>query len=360
MKGLIASGGRGTRLRPITHTRNKHLIPIANKPILHYALENMAEAHVREIAVIVPKGEREVPLAIGDGARWGLHITYIEQEAPLGLAHCVRIAEDFIGSEPFIFYLGDNMVLGGLRGFVEKFQKERCNCLLTIATVKDPERFGVPELRDGRIVSIEEKPAHPKSRYAVAGIYIYDSSIFQAVRAIKPSKRGELEISDAHQYLLDKGCRVSYAEISGWWKDTGKPADLLEANALVLSAIKTRIDGEVDDKSVLTGHVIVEHGAKVINSRIRGPVAIGADSVIENSYIGPSTSVYTGCRIKQSEIEFSLILADCCIADIGVRIEESIIGDGSQVLGGRHGGQAGGKPRTHRLTIGDQCVLEIA
>ncbi len=360
MKGLIASGGRGTRLRPITHTRNKHLIPIANRPILHYALENMAEAGIREVAVIVPKGEEEVPVAIGDGKTWGLRITYLYQEAPLGLAHCVRLGEEFIGGEPFVFYLGDNMVLGGLRGFIKKFEKERCNCLLTIATVKDPERFGVPELRDGRIVSIEEKPAHPKSRYAVAGIYLYDSTIFEAVKAIKPSKRGELEISDAHQYLIEKGRRVSYSEISGWWKDTGKPSDLLEANALVLSAIKTRIDGKVDDKSVLSGHVIVEKGAKVINSRIRGPVAIGAGSVIENSYIGPSTSIYTGCRIKQSEIEFSLILADCRITDIGVRIEESIIGDGSQVLSARHGGQAGGKPRTHRLTIGDQCIVEIA
>jgi glucose-1-phosphate thymidylyltransferase len=354
VKGLITSGGRGTRLRPITHTRNKHLIPIANKPILHYALENLAEADIREVGIIVPKGEGEVPQAIGDGSRWGLHITYISQEAPLGLAHCVLVSEEFIAGEPFVFYLGDNMVVGGVRHFIEKFEKERSNCLLTIAVVKDPERFGVPEIRDGKILRIEEKPAEPKSPYAVAGIYLYDRCIFEAVKAIRPSARGELEISDAHQYLIDAGYRVDYSEITGWWKDTGKPSDLLEANALVLSGIQTRIAGEVDAASALTGQVIVEKGAKLIASRIRGPAIIGSGSLIEHSYIGPSTSIYTDCHVRHSEIEYSLILANCSILDVGARIEESIIGNGSRVV------SAEGKPRTHRLTTGDQCILQIA
>ena len=354
MKALITSGGRGTRLRPITHTRNKHLLPIANKPILHYALEHVAEAGVREVAIIVPAGEMEVPEAIGDGSAWDLAITYITQDAPRGLAHCVLLAEDFIAGEPFLYYLGDNMVLGGVKRFVEQFEREKCNCLLTIAAVHDPERFGVPEIKDGRIVGIEEKPTEPKSRFAVSGIYLYDETIFEAVKGIEPSARGELEISDAHQYLLDHGRSVSYAEITGWWKDTGKPADLLEANALVLSAIATRIDGAVDDASQISGKVIVEKGATVIGSRIRGPAIIGADAVIERSYVGPSTSIGAGCCLRGAEIEFSMAMDGCRIIDVGTRIEESILGYGAQVL------HVSRKPRSHRLTIGDRSIVEIA
>jgi len=234
MKALITSGGRGTRLRPITHTQNKHLIPIANKPILHYAIEAVAEAGIKEIGIVYGAESDAVPRAIGDGSQWGVHITYIPQDAPLGLAHVVKISQDFIGDEPFIFYLGDNMVVGGVKRFIDRFQEDGANCHLTLAKVKDPSRFGVPELDGNRIVRIEEKPKHPKSQFAVAGIYIYDSSIFEAVNAIKPSARGELEISDAHQYLLDHGYKITYSEITGWWKDTGKPNDLLEANRLVL------------------------------------------------------------------------------------------------------------------------------
>ena len=353
MKGLIASGGRGTRLRPITHTRNKHLIPIANKPILHYALENMAEAGIREVGIIVPQGEDEVPLAIGDGKRWGLRIAYIEQEAPLGLAHCVRIGESFIGKAPFLFYLGDNMVLGGLRGFIEKFEKEHCNCLLTIATVKDPERFGVLELRGGRIVNIEEKPARPKSRYAVAGIYLYDSTIFEAVKAIKPSRRGELEISDAHQYLLEHGRTVTYSEITGWWKDTGKPEDLLEANRLVLDNMESDIRGQVDAHSTVAGTLILGASAEIRNSVIRGPVIIGEGTIIENSYIGPFTSIYHNCRVRNSEIEFSIVLESCRILDVGLRIEGSLLGCEVVVQRCR------AKPHTHRFYIGDQSIVEV-
>jgi len=353
MKALITSGGKGTRLRPLTHTQNKHLIPIANKPILHYAIETVAEAGITDIAIVTNADSDEVPNAIGDGSRWGVHITYIPQEAPLGLAHVVKISEPFIGTEPFIFYLGDNMVVGGVRRFVEEFEKDHVNCFLTLSRVKDPERFGVPEIRNNRIVSIEEKPKVPKSEFAVAGIYIYDHHIFEAVNNIKPSQRGELEISDAHQYLIDHGYQIGFSEITGWWKDTGKPIDLLEANRLVLEHLQPRVEGEVDKASYTTGNVIIEKNARIKNSHIRGPVIIGENSVIENSYIGPFTSIYNNCYIRNSEIEFSIILNDCQILDIGVRIESSLLGSDVQLT------KSSPKPAAHRFIIGDQSRVEL-
>ncbi len=353
MKALVTSGGKGTRLRPITHTQNKHLIPIANKPILHYALEYIAEVGIRDVGIIVSADSDEVQKAIGSGDRWGLSIEYIPQEAPLGLAHCVKIAEEFLNGEPFVFYLGDNMVVGGIHRFVEEFQRAGSNCHLTLARVKDPERFGVPEIRGDRIVSIEEKPKHPKSDFAVAGIYLYDASIFEAVNRIKPSERGELEISDAHQYLIDHGYKISFSEITDWWKDTGKPADLLEANRLVLDNIRTRVEGSVDKQSHLAGEVVLEGGAAVINSNIRGPVIIGKNTIIENSYIGPFTSIYHDCEIRNSEVEFSIVLAHCKIIDVGIRIEASLLGNDVHIVQTRE------KPKTHRFMIGDQSRVEV-
>jgi glucose-1-phosphate thymidylyltransferase len=353
MKALVTSGGKGTRLRPITHTQNKHLIPIANKPILHYALEYIAEVGIRDVGIIVSADSDEVQKAIGQGEQWGLNIEYIPQEAPLGLAHCVKIAQDFLNGEPFVFYLGDNMVVGGIRRFVEEFEEAGSNCHLTLARVKDPERFGVPEIRGNRIVSIEEKPKHPKSDFAVAGIYLYDESIFEAVNNIKPSDRGELEISDAHQYLIDHGYQISFSEITDWWKDTGKPSDLLEANRLVLDNIKSRIAGSVDKQSYLAGEVVLEEGAAVINSNVRGPVIIGKNTVIENSYIGPFTSIYHDCEIRNSEVEFSIVLAHCKILDVGIRIEASLLGNDVQIVKTRE------KPTTHRFMIGDQSRVEV-
>jgi len=235
MKALILSGGRGTRLRPITHTSAKQLVPIANKPILFYALEAMAEAKIHEVGVVVGDTKREIQEAVGDGARWGLHVTYIEQEEPLGLAHAVKIADPFLGNEPFVMYLGDNLLKDGIRSLVEEFMRLRPNSQILLARVRDPQRFGVAELRDGRVVSLEEKPAHPKSDLALVGVYMFDKTIFEAVHAIKPSQRGELEITDAIQYLIDKGYRVHPHIISGWWKDTGKLEDMLEANRKPLS-----------------------------------------------------------------------------------------------------------------------------
>ena len=353
MKALITSGGRGTRLQPITHTQNKHLIPIANKAILHYAIDAVVEAGIRDIAIVVNADDDEVERAIGYGEAWDARIRYIPQEAPLGLAHVVKIAQDFIRDEPFLFYLGDNMVVGGVKRFVERFENGGGNCHLTLAKVKDPSRFGVPELRGKHIVSIEEKPVHPKSDYAVAGIYIYDSSIFEAVNAIRPSARGELEISDAHQYLLDNGYQVTYSEITGWWKDTGKPSDLLEANRLVLENLAPYQEGSADAQSLLAGKVTLEKGAQVINSHIRGPVIIGKNTVIKNSYIGPYTAIYHDSLIEKSEIEFSIVMERCRITDVGIRIESSILGSGVEVV------RAQDKPRTHRFILGAQSHLEI-
>jgi glucose-1-phosphate thymidylyltransferase len=353
VKALIASGGRGTRLRPITHTQNKHLIPIANKPILHYAIEAVAAAGIKDVAIVVNADSDEVPKAIGDGGRWDLRITYLPQASPGGLSQVVGLAEEFIGKDRFIFYLGDNMVVGGVKRFIEEFDKSGCDCFLTLSKVKDPERFGVPELKGGRIVSIQEKPAVPKSSYAVAGIYLYNHHIFEAVRAIKPSARGELEISDAHQYLIDKGYSIGYSEITGWWKDTGKPTDLLEANRLILDSLIPRMTGEVDDRSIVAGKVIVESGARIINSVVRGPAIIGEGCVIEDAYIGPFSSIGNRSEVRRSEVEYSIVLRDCKINNVSIRLEGSILGNDVEVV------QAVGKPRVHRFMIGDQSRVEV-
>lgn len=354
MKALITSGGKGTRLRPLTHTQNKHLLPIANKPILHYALETVAAAGIKDVAILTNQEGIEVKEAIKDGSKFGLNVTYIPQEAPLGLAHVVKISRDFIKDAPFVFYLGDNMVVGGIKRFVEEFEKNNTNCHLTLARVKDPERFGVPEIVDGRIVSIEEKPKHPKSEFAVSGIYLYDSSIFEAVNNIKPGARGELEISDAHQYLLDHGYKISYSEITGWWKDTGKPEDILEANRLVLENLQPQNEGMVDGCSHLAGNVIIEPGAVIVNSNIRGPVIIGKNTRIQDSYIGPFTSIGDNCIIRNSEVEFSIVLSQCHILDVDIRIESSLFGYDTHVT------RVSGKPRTHRFMVGDQSRIEVA
>lgn len=353
MKALIASGGRGTRLRPITHTRNKHLIPIANKPILHYAIEAAAAAGIKEVGIVVNADSNEVPLAIGDGSRWGVKITYIRQATPGGLAQVVALAEEFVGDDRFIFYLGDNMVVGGVQRFIDEFTQSDCNCYLTLAHVKDPERFGVPEIRNGKIVGVEEKPRQPKSDYAVAGIYLYDHHIFEAVKSIKPSERGELEISDAHQYLIDNGYKVGFSEITGWWKDTGKPTDLLEANRLVLDNISPSIAGEVDAKSVIAGKVVIQEGAQVLNSVIRGPAIIGEHCLIEDSYIGPFSALGNNTVVKNSEIEYSIVLRDCKVLNVGIRLEGSILGNDVEIV------QATGKPLVHRFMIGDQSRVEV-
>lgn len=353
MKALLASGGRGTRLRPITHTQNKHLIPIANKPILHYALEAIAEAGIRQVGIVHNADSQVVPANIGDGSRWGLAITYIPQESPGGLAQVVSLGENFIGGADFVFYLGDNMVVGGIRRFVEQFKARKSDCLLTLAHVKDPERFGVPEMKDGRIIRVDEKPKHPRSDYAVAGIYVYNNTIFEAVRGLRPSARGELEISDAHQYLIEHRKKVDHIEITGWWKDTGKPEDLLEANRLVLEHLEGKREGEVDTNSEMSGTVVLGSGSRVVNSRIRGPVIIGNDCIIQNSYIGPFTSVGDHTEVRSSEIEFSIVLERCKIRNVKTRLKGSILGYDVEI------NEADSQPGVHGFIIGDQSRVEL-
>lgn len=353
MKALILCGGKGTRLRPITHTSAKQLVPIANKPILFYALEAMVEARIREVGVVVGDTKREIQEAVGDGARWGLQVSYIEQEAPLGLAHAVRIAEGFLKNDPFVMYLGDNLVKDGIRSLVEEFVQLQPNSQILLASVRDPQRFGVAELRDGRVVSLEEKPAHPKSDLALVGVYMFDKTIFEAVNAISPSQRGELEITDAIQYLIDKGFHVHPHVISGWWKDTGKLEDILEANRIMLEAIDPKVEGQVDETSQLIGKVVVEEGAKIVASTVRGPVIIGAHSRIINSYIGPFTSISHDTLVQNSEIEHSIILDHSRITDIAGRLEDSLIGKNVEVF------RSDGKPKAYRLMLGDSSQVGL-
>jgi glucose-1-phosphate thymidylyltransferase len=353
MKGLILSGGKGTRLRPITHTSAKQLVPIANKPILFYAMEAMAEAAIHEVGIVVGETRREIQEAVADGARWGLRVSYIDQEAPLGLAHAVKIAGGFLGNEPFVMYLGDNLVKDGIRSLVDEFLQLKPNSQILLARVRDPQRFGVAELRDGRVVSLEEKPAKPKSDLALVGVYMFDNTIFEAVHAIAPSHRGELEITDAIQYLIDKGYQVHPHVINGWWKDTGKLEDMLEANRIMLEAIESRVDGDVDETSHLIGKVVVERGARIAASTVRGPVIIGERCSIINSYIGPFTSIYHDTLVRNSEIEHSIILDHSRITDIGGRLEDSLIGKNVEVF------RSDGKPRAYRLMLGDSSQVGL-
>lgn len=347
------SGGKGTRLRPITHTSAKQLVPIANKPILFYALEAMAEAKIQEVGIVVGDTKQEIRGAVGDGAQWGLDVTYIEQEAPLGLAHAVKIAGPFLGNDPFVMYLGDNLVKDGIRSLVEEFERLGANSQILLARVRDPQRFGVAELQDGRVISLEEKPTHPKSDLALVGVYMFDHTIFGAVNAIQPSHRGELEITDAIQYLIDHGYRVHPHVISGWWKDTGKLEDMLEANRIMLEAITPRVDGDVDGASHVIGKVVIEEGASVTASTIRGPVVIGKRCRIINSYIGPFTSIYHDTLVCNSEIEHSIILDQCRITDIGGRLEDSLIGKNVEVF------RSGEKPKAYRLMLGDSSQVGL-
>ena len=353
MKALITAGGHGTRLRPITHTQNKHLIPIANKLMLQFALEFAQEAGIIDVGIVINSNDESIKNAFGDGTDLGIQLTYILQDAPLGLAHVVKISESFIGDDNFIFYLGDNILVGGLRKFIDDFEINSSNCHLVLSKVPDSNRFGVAEVVDERIVSIEEKPDNPKSDLAVTGIYLYDKNIFEAVNNIKPSARGELEISDAHQYLLDKGFDVSYSEITGWWKDTGKPSDLLDANRLVLDNIKSDFKGIVDESSTISGRVQIGENSRVINSNIRGPSVIGDNTIIKESYIGPYSAIGKGCTISGSEVEYSIIMDGCKINQVQRRIESSLLGNEVEIL------RSKAKPATHRFMLGDQSRIEI-
>ncbi len=353
MKGLILSGGKGTRLRPITFTRAKQLLPVANKPILFYGIEAIRDAGIRDIGIVIGDTGDEIREAVGDGSRWGVRVTYIPQEAPLGLAHAVKIAEPFLGKSSFVMYLGDNLILGGIRDLVSEFERGRPHCQILLARVLNPSQFGVAELRDGRVISLVEKPREPRSDLALVGVYMFDSRIFEAVGAIRPSARGELEIADAIQYLIDRGDDVHPHMVNGWWKDTGRLEDILEANRMVLDALESRVEGEVDDASHIDFKVVIEKGARVERSTIRGPAIIGEGAHIVNSYIGSFTSVARDVVIKDSEIDHSIVLDGSRIVDIPRRIEGSLIGRNVEVT------RSHLKPKAYRFMLGDNSQVGV-
>jgi glucose-1-phosphate thymidylyltransferase len=353
MKGLILSGGKGTRLRPLTFTQAKQLVPVANKPVLFYGIEALKEAEIKDIGIVVGDTKDEIKEAAGDGSRWGVRITYIEQEAPLGLAHAVKISEDFLGDEPFVMYLGDNILKSGIKSLVEEFKEKEPNSLILLTEVPDPRLFGVAELKDGKVVRLVEKPKKPMGNLALVGVYMFDFHVFEAINAIKPSWRNELEITDAIQYLVDHGYEVHPHLVSGWWKDTGKIEDILEANRLILESIVGKIEGKVDETSKINGPVIIEEGVVVQNSIIRGPAIIGPETEIIDSYIGPFTAIQERCRIIQTEIEHSIVLEGCEIRDVGSRIDESLIGRDVKIY------KCPPKPSVYRLIVGDKSEIGI-
>ncbi|MDQ0842761.1 MULTISPECIES: glucose-1-phosphate thymidylyltransferase [unclassified Streptomyces] len=354
MKALVLSGGAGTRLRPITHTSAKQLVPVANKPVLFYGLEAIAEAGITEVGVIVGDTADEIREAVGDGSRFGVKITYIPQEKPLGLAHAVAISRDFLGEDDFVMYLGDNFIVGGITGLVDEFRTERPDAQILLTKVPDPTSFGVAELDgDGRVVGLEEKPKEPKSDLALVGVYLFTSAVHEAVRSIEPSWRGELEITHAIQWLIDQRRDVRSTTIAGYWKDTGNVTDMLEVNRSVLETVEPSNDGEVDRSSEIIGRVRIEKGARISNSRIVGPAIIGGDTVISDSYVGPFTSVSEACRIQDSEIEYSIVLRGASITGVR-RVEASLIGRDVEVTPSPR------NPSSHRLVLGDHSKVQIS
>jgi glucose-1-phosphate thymidylyltransferase len=354
MKALVLSGGSGTRLRPITHTSAKQLVPVANKPVLFYGLEAIADAGITEVGMVVGDTEPAIRAAVGDGSAFGLAVTYLRQEAPLGLAHAVLIAREFLGGEDFVMYLGDNFIVGGITGLVEEFRAGRPDAQIMLTKVADPRQFGVAELDGaGEVVGLEEKPDRPKSDLALVGVYIFTPAVHEAVAALTPSRRGELEITEAIQWLIEAGRKVRSTAITGYWKDTGNVADMLEVNRMVLEGLAPRCDGTVDAASELIGRVAVEAGAQVTGSRIVGPVVIGAGSRVSGSYVGPFTSVAAECVITDSEIEYSIVLAGASIRGVR-RVEASLIGHHVEVT------PAPRVPRAHRLVLGDHSKVQIS
>jgi glucose-1-phosphate thymidylyltransferase len=353
MKGLILSGGKGTRLRPLTYTSAKQLVPIANKPVLFYGIEALAAAGIREVGIVVGDTAAEIRKAVGDGATWGVRVTYIEQDAPRGLAHAVLISEPFLGREPFVMYLGDNLLNKGITPFVEEFERERPAAQILLAHVPDPERFGVAELENGRVVRLVEKPRTPKSDLALVGVYLFGPAVFDSVKRIRPSFRDELEITDAIQDLIDQGLDVRPHIVDGWWKDTGKLEDMLEANRLILDTIERRIEGTVDAESRVEGKVIVEAGAVIERSVVRGPAIIGAGARIVHAYVGPFTAIMNDVEIRGSEIEHSIVLEGSAVTELANRVVDSLIGKNVRIY------RVPLKPSAYRFMLGDNSEVGI-
>ena len=353
MKALVLAGGSGSRLRPITHTSAKQLVPVANKPILFYGLEQIRDAGVREVGIIVGDTGPEIRAAVGDGSAFGLEVTYIPQDAPLGLAHAVLTAAEFLGDDDFVMFLGDNLIEGGITNVVEAFKRDAPTAQLLLKQVPDPQRFGIAVLDDqGAIVRLVEKPKDPPSDLALVGVYLFTSAIMDAARRIEPSWRGELEITDAIQLLVEEGRTVRASMVEGWWLDTGKKDELLEANRVVLRSIVGRIDGELLEGSSVTPDVVVEAGARLIRTHVRGPAVIGAGAVLEDVFIGPFTSIAADCVLERCEVEYSVVMERCHLRDVP-RMEGSLLGRDVRIS------RTERRPSAHRFLLGDHAEIEI-
>jgi glucose-1-phosphate thymidylyltransferase len=351
MKALILAGGSGTRLRPLTYTSAKQLIPIANKPTINYGIEAIVEAGITEIGIIVGDTKDAIKAELGDGSQFGAQFTYIEQDAPRGLAHAVLIAEEFMNGDSFLMYLGDNIVRSGVSTFVKEFQDNRPNAMVLLNAVPNPQQYGVVELIDGKVHRLVEKPTEPKSNLALVGVYLFDNTIFTAVRGIKPSLRNELEITDAIQWLVENDLTVHPHIITDWWKDTGKPKDMLDANRLILETLDRSIKGTVSEDSQIDGKVTIAKGAQVRNSIIRGPVIIAEGAFIEDAYIGPFTSIGRNVRVERAEIENSILLEDVQIIDVSSRIDESLLGKGVSIRSVKR------RPSVQSFVLGDRSQI---
>ncbi len=379
LKGLILSGGKGTRLRPITHTSAKQLVPVANKPVLFYGIEAMAEAGIEQVGIIIaPETGDEIKAAVGDGSRFGVSVEYIVQDEPLGLAHAVLTAEPFLGESPFVMYLGDNLLQGGIVELVDSFRSREPDALILLTPVEDPQSYGIAELDGhleavasvpgahriggtatgagatsvGRVVRLVEKPAEPKSDLALVGVYMFTAQIHEAARAIEPSQRGELEITDAIQHLVDAGMRVEPHIVQGWWKDTGRLQDMLEANRLILDNLDAHVDGELVDSQV-EGRVVIEAGARLEHATVRGPAIIGAKALLRDCYIGPYTAIGEGCTVVGAEVEHSILLTGASVCDLDGRMESSLLGRNVTVRRGQR------QPRAYRFLVGDNSDISI-
>lgn len=353
MKGLVLSGGAGTRLRPITHTSAKQLVPVANKPVLFYGLEAMRAAGIDDVGIVVGETRAEIEAAVGDGGRFGLRVTYLPQEAPLGLAHAVLIAEEFLGDSPFVMYLGDNLLKEGIAPFVREFERSAPDALILLQRVADPQSYGIAELDgDGRVARLVEKPAEPRSDLALVGVYLFTPAVFESVKAIAPSARGELEITDAIQHMIDRGLRVEPHTVQGWWKDTGKLEDMLEANRLILSTIESDVRGEVV-ASTLEGAVQVGEGSLIERCTLRGPVVIGAGCRLSDTFVGPYTAISDGVVVEHAEIEHSIILENSRISRLGARMSDSLIGRDCVIA------HSEALPVAYRFMVGDSSQIGI-
>jgi glucose-1-phosphate thymidylyltransferase len=356
MKGLILSGGSGSRLYPLTYTRAKQLVPVANKPVLFRVIETLVEAGITDIGIVVGHTHKEIREAVGQGRQWGANVTFIPQEAPLGLAHAVKISRDFLGDDKFVMFLGDNVIQGGISPLIRRFDEQDYDCQVVLTPVDEPQHYGVAQLSEDderRIVRLVEKPRNPPSNLALVGIYMFDASIHRAVNSITPSWRGELEITDAIQWLLENGYKVHPYIHRGWWIDTGKPIDMLEANAKVLEELVPKIEGYVDRDSVIDERVTIQDGAEIINSVVRGPAIIGRNTRLVNAYVGPFTSIYHDCLIEESEIEHSIVLENSQIIAIPHRIADSLIGRNVEITRSQY------KPKAIKMTLGDNSKVGI-